>query len=73
MGGSLLVRSHSCILSWIVLDTVVYPGNYDITKMHYDGPGDVPGSDGVGYGYDVRVEGRSSGPSTTAPAVAVQA
>ena len=32
-------------------------GNYDISKMHYDGPGDVPGG---GYGYDVRVAGRSS-------------
>ena len=29
-------------------------GNYDITKMHYDGPGAVPGSLGGGYGYDVR-------------------
>ncbi|KAL5529144.1 PRE2 [Sanghuangporus baumii] len=29
-------------------------GNYDVTKMHYDGPGDVPGATGGGYGYDVR-------------------
>jgi 20S proteasome subunit beta 5 len=28
--------------------------------MHYDGPGDVPGAPGGGYGYDIRVEGRSS-------------
>lgn len=60
-------------LSRVDSDNVVFSGNYDITKMHYDGPGDVPGSDGVAYGYDIRVEGRSSGPGTTAPAVAVQA
>jgi len=35
-------------------------GNYDISKLHYDGPGDVPGAPGGGYGYDVRVEGLSS-------------
>ncbi|KAJ7172266.1 N-terminal nucleophile aminohydrolase [Mycena filopes] len=34
--------------------------NYDISKMHYEGPGDVPGGPGKGYGYDIRVEGRSS-------------
>jgi 20S proteasome subunit beta 5 len=30
--------------------------------MHYEGPGDVLGGPGVakGYGYDVRVAGRSS-------------
>ena len=31
-------------------------GNYDITKMHYDGPGEVPGAPGGGYGYDTRTE-----------------
>ena len=36
------------------------PGNYDITKMHYDGPGAVPGSLGGGYGYDVRTDNRFS-------------
>lgn len=35
-------------------------GNYDISKLHYDGPGDVPGAPGGGYGYDIRVEGLSS-------------
>ncbi|KAH7104004.1 proteasome-domain-containing protein [Auriculariales sp. MPI-PUGE-AT-0066] len=35
--------------------------NYDITKMHYDGPGaDVPGATAGGYGYDVRTAGQSS-------------
>lgn len=28
--------------------------------LHYDGPGDVPGAPGGGYGYDVRVAGLSS-------------
>lgn len=31
-----------------------FQGNYDITKMHYDGPGAVLGSPGSGYGYDLR-------------------
>lgn len=29
-------------------------GNYDITKLHYEGPGDVPGATGGAYGYDIR-------------------
>lgn len=33
-------------------------GNYDLTKLHYDGPG-VPGATG-GYGYDQRTIGLSS-------------
>ena len=33
-------------------------GNYDITKMHYDGPG-IPGGP-AGYGYDQRTLGLSS-------------
>ncbi|CDO73558.1 hypothetical protein BN946_scf185014.g28 [Trametes cinnabarina] len=35
-------------------------GNYDISELHYNGPGDVPGAPGGGYGYDVRVAGRTS-------------
>ena len=35
-------------------------GNYDISKMHYEGPGNVPGAPVGGYGYDIRVEGHSS-------------
>jgi len=35
-------------------------GNYDVSKMHYDGPGDIPGAPGHGYGYDIRVAGKSS-------------
>lgn len=31
-------------------------GNYDITKLHYEGPGaDVRGATAGGYGYDVRI------------------
>ncbi len=35
-------------------------GNYDVSQMHYEGPGNIPGAPGTGYGYDIRVEGRSS-------------
>ncbi|KAG8912531.1 hypothetical protein FRC01_005061, partial [Tulasnella sp. 417] len=28
--------------------------NYDVTKLHYEGPGDVPGATGGPYGYDIR-------------------
>lgn len=45
---NLLARRYLRILS----------GNYDISKMHYEGPGDIPGSAGVGYGYDVRTNGK---------------
>jgi 20S proteasome subunit beta 5 len=38
--------------------------------LHYDGPGDVPGSTGGGYGYDIRVEGRSSANPQPDPAAA---
>lgn len=49
-------------------------GNYDVSKMHYDGPGDVPGAPGGGYGYDIRVEGRSSAnPPPSASSVAASA
>jgi 20S proteasome subunit beta 5 len=50
-------------------------GNYDVSKLHYDGPGDVPGAVGGGYGYDLRVEGRSSAnpPSEQVPPVSAQA
>lgn len=30
-------------------------GNYDVTKLHYEGPGNVPGATGGGYGYEARV------------------
>lgn len=35
--------------------------NYDVAKMHYEGPGDeTPGHPGGGYGYDVRTRGLTS-------------
>ncbi len=34
--------------------------NYDVSSMYYEGPGDVPGAPGGGYGYAVRTEGRSA-------------
>ncbi|KAH8106813.1 N-terminal nucleophile aminohydrolase [Cristinia sonorae] len=45
-------------------------GNYDVSKMHYDGPN---GNDG--YGYDLRVAGRSSAnpPAPAAADIAVEA
>jgi 20S proteasome subunit beta 5 len=54
------------------LNTDTCIGNYDISKMHYDGPGDVPGAPGHGYGYDIRVAGLSSTnpPPTTEVAAA---
>ncbi|KAJ7632826.1 20S proteasome subunit [Roridomyces roridus] len=51
---------NTCNLYHIKEDGWHFIGNYDISKMHYDGPGDVPGGPGKGYGYDIRVEGRSS-------------
>lgn len=34
--------------------------NYDAAMLHYDGPGDVPGAPGGGYGWAVRTAGLSS-------------
>lgn len=46
-------------------------GNYDVSTMHYDGPGNVPGAPGGGYGYEVRVEGKNSAdPPEVVPAAA---
>ena len=38
-------------------------GNYDISEMHYNGPGNVPGASTGGYGYDIRVKDLSSADS----------
>ncbi|KAG6916600.1 Proteasome subunit beta type-5 [Tephrocybe rancida] len=57
---------NSCNLYHVRENGWEFIGNYDIAKMHYDGPGNVPGAPGGGYGYDVRVEGHSS---TNAPEV----
>jgi hypothetical protein len=55
-GGSLVCYRATCDLKHLHS----FSGNYDITKMHYDGPGAVPGAQGGGYGYDVRHDGRFS-------------
>lgn len=49
---------NTCNLYHVKEDGWKFIGNYDITKMHYDGPGAVPGSLGSGYGYDVRTNNR---------------
>ncbi|KAG6860591.1 Proteasome subunit beta type-5 [Termitomyces sp. Mi166 len=59
---------NTCNLYHVKEDGWQFLGNYDIAKMHYDGPGNVPGAPGGGYGYDVRVEGHS--PSNPPEAVA---
>ncbi|KAJ7477381.1 N-terminal nucleophile aminohydrolase [Mycena latifolia] len=49
-----------CNLYHIEKDGWRFVGGYDISTMHYEGPGDVLGAQGGGYGYDLRVAGRSS-------------
>ncbi|KAG8746903.1 Proteasome subunit beta type-5 [Ceratobasidium sp. 414] len=46
---------NTCNLYHVKEDGWRFIGNYDITKLHYDGPGKVPGATGGGYGYDTRV------------------
>ena len=61
MAGDLLVTflvSHFLLM--YLKGFSLFLGNYDISKMHYDGPGDVPGAPVGGYGYDIRVKGLSS-------------
>jgi hypothetical protein len=68
MAGSSLVRGEAFL--YVRCYLLSSTGNYDITKLHYEGPGDVAGSPGHGYGYDLRVEGHSSAnpPEITAQA-----
>lgn len=49
--GTLLV----CLAHFVSPIAYICSGNYDVTKLHYDGPGDVPGATGGGYGYDARI------------------
>jgi hypothetical protein len=58
MVGSSLVSIAFLRLVFMLL--TLFQGNYDISQMHYEGPGAVPGAPGGGYGYDLRVEGLSS-------------
>jgi len=39
---------------------MIFLGNYDVSTLYYDGPGDVPGASGGGYGYAIRTEGRTA-------------
>ena len=59
MAGNLLVM-FPVSLTGISDSEAFFLGNYDVSKMHYDGPGNVPGAPAGGYGYDIRVEGLSS-------------
>lgn len=53
-GWQFIGAYHVFILA-SVSNSMLSLGNYDVTDMHYKGP------DGTGgYGYDLRVEGRSS-------------
>jgi hypothetical protein len=60
MVGSLLVSFRHFIHFIIILTLSTSEGNYDLSKMHYEGPGDVPDAPGGGYGYAIRTQGKSS-------------
>jgi hypothetical protein len=61
MAGNLLVLFPVFSLLPVYLTvSSLFSGNYDISKMHYEGPGNVPGAPVGGYAYDIRVEGHSS-------------
>jgi hypothetical protein len=61
VGNSLVIFSSFALVVGISDRSLAFlSGNYDISKMHYDGPGDVPGAPVGGYGYGIRVEGLSS-------------
>lgn len=50
-----------CFVFYIGGDADVGIGNYDVTKMHYEGPGvGVAGAPEGGYGYETRTQGKSS-------------
>jgi 20S proteasome subunit beta 5 len=55
-GGFTLLGVYAHHMWSILILFAVIVGNYDITTMHYDGPGAVPGAPGGGYGYDTRTE-----------------
>jgi hypothetical protein len=59
MGGNSLVSFRRFIYLFLIT-LFISQGNYDISKMHYEGPGDVPGAPGGGYGYAIRTQGKSS-------------
>ena len=63
MGGTLSVCSRLFFfLLCRSLDGLIdgmFVDNYDVSKLHYEGPGNVPGALGGGYGYDVRMSSAS--------------
>lgn len=58
MAGNLLARYRPTLSSLCHL--MIFLGNYDVSTLYYDGPGDVPGASGGGYGYAIRTEGRTA-------------
>lgn len=48
------IGAYSIIQSVCLVSLYIFAGNYDVSKMHYEGP------NGVGYGYELRVQGKSS-------------
>jgi len=54
---------NTCNLYHVKEDGWKFIGNYDLSKLHYDGPNNIPGA---GYGYDVRIAGRTSAPQPAA-------
>ena len=60
MAGNLSVMFLVFCFLLLYLTYTLFSGNYDISKMHYEGPGNVPGAQAGGYAYDIRVEGHSS-------------
>ncbi|KIM65350.1 hypothetical protein SCLCIDRAFT_542814 [Scleroderma citrinum Foug A] len=52
---------NTCNLYHVKVHGWEFIGNYDINKLHYEGSGD-----GQGYGYDIRVQGKTSAVTTEA-------
>ena len=65
MAGNLSVYTFLCLIFFLLayLTGFFLSGNYDISEMHYNGPGNVPGASTGGYGYDIRVKDLSSADS----------
>jgi len=67
--GWRFIGTPSPLLLFVVyIHLLSLSGNYDVTKMHYEGPGAVPGAPGGGYGYDVRTDSRWAVLSKSVPA-----
>ncbi|EIN07174.1 N-terminal nucleophile aminohydrolase [Punctularia strigosozonata HHB-11173 SS5] len=64
---------NTCNVYHIKEDGWKFIGNFDVSQMHYEGAGDVPGSTHAAYGYDIRTEGKSSSDPPAPAPVAVEA